>query len=82
MKSKEMGAAFVGERKNIPSQNWQQILIIPSQNWQKVWMKVERALQKNVLFFEFAAPKFGRFKNSSYLCTVRMSSEGAKHLLS
>ena len=28
------------------------------------------------------APKFGSFRKSSYLCSVRMSSEGANDLLS
>ena len=37
---------------------------------------MERGKNKKV------ASKFGNLKNSSYLCTVRMSSEGANNLLS
>ena len=42
-------------------------------------VRVSRDSAKKIeLFFEFAAPKFGSFKKTPYLCSVRMSSEGAK----
>ena len=45
-------------------------------------VRVSRDSAKKIeLFFEFAAPKFGSFKKTPYLCSVRMSSEGANDLL-